>query len=375
MSPTATGGTRRWSPTRTCSRSTAAVSWRTSATGSGRFGFGLAPRRPRGSTSHEVAEARQDLRPRHARPARPVRRLAQSPQALVFDDLVRIYFSTRMVDAGPTGKYRSHVLFADFTQALEPRPRRRRRARDRSGGTRVLRRARDLSHERRPGGRRALRLHDCGWSRARLGLRRDGHRALPSAATAAGASIEPATVRALGHDPRAVSGRRRHSVRVIGDVCTCGTSSERPGSARRGREPERTYKIGHATSPDGMDWTERGRGVQIIAGRPRRRRVPRRFRPSWRSTARSTCSSATASRTDFRTNPGAATASATQCRADLRLLGPGGRRADRSRSTTATGTRTCSATRMPYEHDGQVYLLYNGNEFGRSGFGAAVLER
>jgi len=28
-----------------------------------------------------------------------------------------------------------------------------------------------------------------------------------------------------------------------------------------------------------------------------------------------------------------------------------------------------------YEHDDRVYLLYNGNEFGRYGFGAAVLER
>ena len=27
-----------------------------------------------------------------------------------------------------------------------------------------------------------------------------------------------------------------------------------------------------------------------------------------------------------------------------------------------------------FECDGQVYLLYNGNEFGRYGFGAAVLE-
>ena len=28
-----------------------------------------------------------------------------------------------------------------------------------------------------------------------------------------------------------------------------------------------------------------------------------------------------------------------------------------------------------FECDGRVYMLYNGNEFGRYGFGAAVLER
>ena len=37
---------------------------------------------------------------------------AQSPQAIVFDDFVRIYFSTRERDA--TGKYLSHVSFVDF---------------------------------------------------------------------------------------------------------------------------------------------------------------------------------------------------------------------------------------------------------------------
>ena len=37
---------------------------------------------------------------------------AQSPQAIVFDDHVRIYFSTREKDT--TGKYLSHVSFVDF---------------------------------------------------------------------------------------------------------------------------------------------------------------------------------------------------------------------------------------------------------------------
>src|SRR6476646_7859971 len=36
------------------------------------------------------------------------REFAQSPQALVFDDFVRVYFSTRAVDVD-SGKYRSHV--------------------------------------------------------------------------------------------------------------------------------------------------------------------------------------------------------------------------------------------------------------------------
>src|SRR2546427_2181087 len=40
---------------------------------------------------------------------------AQSPQALVFDDFVRIYFSAREVDLN-NGKHLSHVCFVDQTK-------------------------------------------------------------------------------------------------------------------------------------------------------------------------------------------------------------------------------------------------------------------
>src|ERR1035437_2173582 len=42
---------------------------------------------------------------------------AQSPQALVFDDFVRIYFSTRSFDAS-NGKYLSHLAFVDMHKNL-----------------------------------------------------------------------------------------------------------------------------------------------------------------------------------------------------------------------------------------------------------------
>lgn len=41
---------------------------------------------------------------------------AQSPQALVFDDFVRIYFSTRAVDT--KGKFLSHIAFVDMRKNL-----------------------------------------------------------------------------------------------------------------------------------------------------------------------------------------------------------------------------------------------------------------
>lgn len=42
---------------------------------------------------------------------------AQSPQTLIFDDFVRIYFSTRERDE--TGKYLSHVSFVDFDKSFQ----------------------------------------------------------------------------------------------------------------------------------------------------------------------------------------------------------------------------------------------------------------
>jgi hypothetical protein len=42
---------------------------------------------------------------------------AQSPQALVFDDFVRIYFSTRAIDP-VNSKYLSHIAFVDMKKNL-----------------------------------------------------------------------------------------------------------------------------------------------------------------------------------------------------------------------------------------------------------------
>ena len=38
---------------------------------------------------------------------------AQSPQVIIFDDFIRIYFSTRSLD-NSNGKYLSHIAFVDM---------------------------------------------------------------------------------------------------------------------------------------------------------------------------------------------------------------------------------------------------------------------
>ena len=95
-------GTPRWSAIRTCSSWMAGRIWPISATRSAAMAsvWPCSMARWRRPVVDEVEKARQDLRPDAPRPAERLRRSSRkSPQALVFDDFVRIYFSTRAVDA------------------------------------------------------------------------------------------------------------------------------------------------------------------------------------------------------------------------------------------------------------------------------------
>jgi len=53
--------------------------------------------------------------PRDFRLPNDCREFAQAPQALVFDEFVRVYFSTRAIDSA-NGMYLSHIAFADFSK-------------------------------------------------------------------------------------------------------------------------------------------------------------------------------------------------------------------------------------------------------------------
>jgi sucrose-6-phosphate hydrolase SacC (GH32 family) len=148
-----------------------------------------------------------------------------------------------------------------------------------------------------------------------------------------------------------------------------GTAWKRfPGVAT----PERTYKIGHATSHDGTNWT-REEGVQII---------PDRLGPDESQALPSVveidgafhmffCYRESA---DFRTNAARGYRLGHAVSSDLHSW----TRADDQ--LTFGGDEGAWDSDMQcyphaFEHHGQVYLLYNGNAFGRDGFGAAVLER
>lgn len=142
-------------------------------------------------------------------------------------------------------------------------------------------------------------------------------------------------------------------------------------SFRPGEALDRVYKIGHATSSDGIVWrTEAGR--RIIPDRlnadesqalPTVLRLNGRwqmmfcYRESW----------------DFRDNP------ARGYRLGYAWSDDGANwiRDDQSAGIDVS-PGSWDSDMMCYPHlfecDDNVYLLYNGNEFGRHGFGIAVLQ-
>ncbi|MBX7131458.1 MAG: hypothetical protein K1X67_02155 [Fimbriimonadaceae bacterium] len=295
---------------------------------------------------------------------------AQSPQALVFETFVRIYFSTRSRDPG-NGKYLSHIAFADFEKNLrdlirvncEPViPLGELGCFDEHGifPMNVLRRGREVYG------------YTCGWNR----------RVSVSVDTAIGLAIsrdDGLTFERIGAGPVLAASLREPClvgdpfVRIIDGLFHMwyifGTGWKRfePSAA-----PDRTYKIGHATSADGINWVkEEARAI-----------IENRLGPD-ESQALPTVIDIDGSyhmffcyrqSSDFRTNPDRAYRIGHAYSADLVDWVR-----DDDNPSLAVTPGTWDSDMLCYPHvfrcDGQVYLLYNGNEFGRYGFGLAALER
>ena len=292
---------------------------------------------------------------------------AQSPQALVFDDFVRIYFSTRVREAG--GKYLSQVAYADFAEDL--------RTVLRVSGHEVLPAA-GLGcfdehgvfpfHVVRHGER--ILAYPTGWSR----------RVSVSVETGIGLAIsddQGRTFRRLGPGP--VLGASLREPCLVGDGFVrhvdgmfhmwyiFGTGWKRYDA---NAAPDRTYKIGHATSPDGLNWTKE-EGRQIIADRlgadesqalPTVLTIAGRhhmffcFRQS----------------SDFRTNAARGYRLGHAWSDDLKTWSR--EDADAPGGTSGEWDADMQCYPHVFAFRGRTYLLYNGNEFGRAGFGLAVLE-
>jgi hypothetical protein len=295
---------------------------------------------------------------------------AQSPQALVCDGFIRIYFSTRSQDPSHN-KFLSHIAFADFSKDLRSVIRVSEKTVIPLGGLGCF-----DEHGIFP--MNVFRHNDvvlgytCGWSR----------RVSVSVDTSIGLAVSHdggLTFERSGDGPVLTSSLNEPY--LVGDgfvkfvngvfhmwyIFGTDWKSYAPGVA-----PDRTYKIGHAVSDDGVNWRKE-EARRIIAdrlGESESQALPAVceisgnhhmffcYRQSF----------------DFRTNPdnayriGHAWSNDLEnwTRDDSTLLLEG---------TPGEWDSDMQCYPHVFESDGNIYLLYNGNHFGRHGFGLAVLER
>lgn len=293
---------------------------------------------------------------------------AQSPQALVFDAFVRVFFSTRSRDAA--GQYVSHIAFVDVDRDLE----------------RILRIATKpvlplgslgsfdehgifpINVVRHDG---AIYAFTCGWSR----------RVSVPVETAIGLAVsqdDGLTFERVGPGP--VMAPSLNEPFLVGDPFVVvregvwhmwyiyGTSwVESPSDPG----PARVYKIAHATSADGVAWQRTGETIiSDVLGADECQALPTVFACDGRWHMYFCYRHAT----DFRTNHRRGYRLGYAWSSDLHRW----TRDDASGGLEASPAGWDSEM-LCYPHafwcGEQAYMLYNGNAFGRHGFGVARLER
>ncbi len=294
---------------------------------------------------------------------------AQSPQALVFDDFVRIYFSTRAVDKR-NGKFLSHIAFVDMHANLRDVIRVSEKTVIPLGGLGCFDEHGIFPMSVMRHGD-AVYGYTCGWNR----------RVSVSVDTAIGLAIsrdDGLTFQRIGDGPVLAASLNEPClvgdgfVKVVGDTFHMwyifGTGWKKYAADA---PPDRTYKIGHAVSKDGTNWVKE-EARQIISDRlgedesqalPTVVEIAGRhhmffcYRQSF----------------DFRKNNDRGYRIGHAYSDDLINW----TRDDESPSLAGSpGEWDADMQCYPhvFEYNGSVYLLYNGNEFGRQGFGLAVLE-
>ncbi|MBR7791783.1 hypothetical protein KDM87_04180 [Undibacterium sp. FT147W] len=293
---------------------------------------------------------------------------AQSPQTLIFDDFVRIYFSTRVEDA--SGKFLSKIAFVDMDKTLST----------------VLRISSDdviapgklgCFDEHGIFPMNVLRVgkeiyaYTCGWSR----------RVAVSVETGIGIAIsrdDGLTFQRVGDGP--ILSSSLHEACLIGDGFVLKNNDQFHMWYIFGRNwkrysdsaaPERIYKIGHAVSDDGINWHKDG-GHQIIPdilGEDECQALPTVLQIASRYHMFFCYREAT----DFRTNKARGYRLGHAWSDDLQTW----ERDDQACPLPgAAGEWDSDMQCYPhiFQCDEKIYLAYNGNQFGKFGFGIAQLE-
>lgn len=293
---------------------------------------------------------------------------AQSPQVLLFDDFVRVYFSTRERDS--TGKYLSHIVYADFDRQfsnvidIASRP--------------VITLGKLGCYDEhgifplnvlKANGK--LFGYIGGWNR-RVSVSVDGSIGV------AVSEDDGRTFRRLGDGPVVTSSMTEPF--LVGDPFVqfydgifhmwyiFGTTWKRFSDEA---SPDRTYKVGHAISHDGYAWKKEDEGQQIISNRlgddesqalPTVIRIGGRYHMFFCYRRSS----------DFRRNRTRGYRIGYAYSDDLTNWTRDDENAGIGLSEHGWDSEMQCYPHV-FEMDGNVYLMYNGNEFGRFGFGLAKL--
>ena len=293
---------------------------------------------------------------------------AQSPQALVFDDFVRIYFSTRAVDS--KGKFLSHIAFVDMSKNL-------RNVIQVSDQTVIPLGGRGCFDEHGIFPMNVVRHGDlvygytCGWNR----------RVSVSVDTAVGLAISRdggLNFERLGDGP--VLAASLHEPYLVGDGFVLiingvfhmwyifGIAWKKYATDIA---PDRIYKIGHATSRDGVNW-KKEEARQIVSdrlGHDESQALPSVVRIGGRYHMffcyRESFNFRKAKGRGYRVGHAWSDDLSNWNRDDS---------APQLEGTAGTWDSDMQCYPHVFECDGKVYLLYNGNEFGRDGFGLAELK-
>lgn len=292
---------------------------------------------------------------------------AQSPQALPMDDRVRVYFSTRTRDQ--RGLLLSQVACVDFDLTF----------------------SRIVGHSRGPvislGGlgsfdehgifpfnpvRVGSRIHayTTGWSRRRsvpvdaaigLAISSDG------GATFERPSVGP-VLSASPDEPFLVGDA--FVARFAGEFHMWYIHGIKWLPQPEGAAPERVYKIAHAQSADGIEWRQSGRRLledRLDADECQALPTVVRFKDSYHMWF------CFRHATDFRANPVRGYRIGYASSDDLATWRRNDDNAGIELASDGWDSRMLCYPHV-FHHAGTLYMLYNGNEFGRHGFGLAVLE-
>ncbi len=291
---------------------------------------------------------------------------AQAPQALVFQDYVRIYFSTRQRTVN--GKFVSIVQYVDMDKGFE-------RILNYSAHTVVPLGKLGTFDEHGIFPFSIFRHADQVWGYSNGWSRRK--------------SVSVDTGIGL-----AISGDHGRTFQKFGDGPVLTASLHEPylvcdpfvrmfngafhmwyiyGTGwkvfQEGHEPDRTYVIAHATSTDGVNWAKEGRPIITQKHADECQALPTVIQIG----SRYHMMFCHRHSFNFRTNPANGYRIGYAYSDDL---------VDWTRDDAHCGIEVTpggwDSDMMCYPHlftcDTKIYLLYNGNEFGRRGFGLAVLE-